>query len=68
LVDCRDKVRHDRLVGFRGQAELSNPTIMNWAKYLRSEAKDRRLAIMDTTERSIEACVADLLNRFGSRA
>ena len=37
LVDCDDEARRARLVG-RGQAELANEQMMNWARYLRDEA------------------------------
>jgi len=38
LLECAPAVRHARLVGPRGQPELSNPQMDSWAAYLRGQA------------------------------
>ena len=48
LFDCSDNVREDRLVN-RGNPELVNQDMMNWAKYLREESKKRGDIIIDTS-------------------
>ena len=49
LVDCSDEERHARLTGYRKQPDLSNPSMYEWAAYLRGEAKHNQLHILDTT-------------------
>ena len=57
LVDCDDETRRHRLVGERAQDELANPTMMNWARFLRNEAVQRGHEILDTSRLDVEACV-----------
>ena len=57
LVDCDDATRTRRLAFHRGSPDLANTTMMNWAMYLRDEAKQLRCTILDTTLTSLEACV-----------
>ena len=57
LVDCDDATRTRRLVTNRGQPELANPDMMNWAAYLRREAKEGGHDVLDTTHLSLEKCV-----------
>ena len=57
LVDCDDETRRHRLVGERAQDELANPTMMNWARFLRDEAKQRGHEILDTSRLDVAACV-----------
>jgi hypothetical protein len=58
LVDCDDAVRTERLHLDRLQPELANPTMMNWARYLRREAVETGAEILDTGVLSFEDCVA----------
>lgn len=67
LVDCDDAVRDERLRGPRGQPELSNSEMMNWARYLREEALDANLEILDTTERSLDESVEFLATKLGCK-
>lgn len=57
LVDCDDATRARRLVTSRGQPELANPEMMNWAAYLRREAKEGGYDVLDTTHLALETCV-----------
>ena len=57
LVDCDDETRRHRLVGERAQDELANPTMMNWARFLRNEAVQRGHEILDTSRLNVDACV-----------
>ena len=57
LVDCDDATRTRRLVTERRQPELANPEMMNWAAYLRREAKNAGCDVLDTSEVSLEHSV-----------
>ncbi len=48
LFDCTDEIRKQRLID-RGQPELANDQMMNWAKYLRTETLSRNYKILDNT-------------------
>lgn len=61
LFDCNDKVRSARLVG-RGQPELANEQMMNWAKHLRDSVPEYpKAAILENSELTIEETKAILL-------
>ncbi len=64
LVDCDDATRIERLELDRGQAELANPTMMNWARFLRDEAAQHGYEILDTSIHSINYCVEEIRQRF----
>jgi hypothetical protein len=49
LVDCDDKVRHERLHQERNQPELVNDNMDNWSNYLRNQAIEKNVPILDTT-------------------
>jgi hypothetical protein len=49
LIDCSNSVRHARLHQGRNQPELVNDTMDNWADFLRKEAKDKKLSVIDTS-------------------
>jgi len=57
LLECAPAARHARLVGPRGQPELSNPQMDSWAAYLRGQADDLNLPVIDTTNLGIDAAV-----------
>jgi dephospho-CoA kinase len=57
LVDCDDETRTHRLVTHRHQPELANPTMMNWAAFLRREAQAGGYEVLDTSKVSLEASV-----------
>jgi dephospho-CoA kinase len=62
LVDCDDATRTRRLVAERRQPELANPTMMNWARFLRDEAERGGHEVLDTSAKSLDMCV-DLICR-----
>jgi energy-coupling factor transporter ATP-binding protein EcfA2 len=57
LVDCDDKTRTHRLLTHRNQPELATTTMMNWAAFLRREAREGGYEVLDTTSISLEATV-----------
>ncbi|HNA62508.1 MAG TPA: AAA family ATPase [Rhabdochlamydiaceae bacterium] len=63
LFDCSDDERKKRLVS-RGQANLADENMMNWARYLRKECQDRGYIIIDNTPMQIEETVSQLLTHL----
>jgi GTPase SAR1 family protein len=63
LIDCDDATRTARLHLDRTQPDLANPTMMNWARYLRDEAHQFGAEILDTSHKSLEESVA-ILKRY----
>ena len=59
LLECSPAVRRERLVE-RGQAQLANRRMDGWSDYLRREALDLGLPIVETTALTV-ARVADAL-------
>ena len=59
LLDCSAAVRRHRLLE-RGHPELASDRMESWAAYLRAEADDLGLRVVDTSDLSIDA-VADVL-------
>jgi hypothetical protein len=66
LLDCAPEVRAARLCGPRGQPELATARMDAWAAYLRGQADALGLAVIDTTELTVEA-VADRLAELVGR-
>jgi hypothetical protein len=64
LVDCDDATRTARLHGDRSQPELANPTMMNWARFLREEALEIGVETLDTSDKSVGQCVDHLAARL----
>lgn len=60
LFDCNDEVRSKRLID-RGHPELVNPDMMNWAKYLREEAKNLGAKIIDNSNQTEAESVEEFL-------
>jgi thymidylate kinase len=61
LVDCDDETRARRLTLQRGQPELANPTMFDWARYLRIEAASGGYPVLDTSNLSLEESVERVL-------
>ena len=57
LLDCDDQTRARRLTQDRSQAELANPDMMNWARFLRREAEQQGARILDTSQLSLDEAV-----------
>lgn len=53
LIDCDEKTRAHRLTTLRGQPELVNDDLRNWAAYLREEAKAQHVPVVDTSHLSL---------------
>jgi dephospho-CoA kinase len=57
LLDCDDATRTQRLCSDRLQPDLANRDMMNWARYLREEAEEADVKILDTGRLPIAECV-----------
>lgn len=65
LIDCSDEVRRARLTE-RGQPELADQNMMNWATYLRREAEAGGHQIVDTNDLSVATSADQILAMFDS--
>jgi hypothetical protein len=65
LVDCDDATRQRRLQTERGQPDLANPTMMNWARCLREEALAAGSEILDTGRIPFPDCVNHVCRYLG---
>lgn len=65
LVDCADEVRKERLHG-RGQPELDNDRMTNWAKYLRDDCGSRGCKIIDNSMLTLEESLTEFKRFVGS--
>ena len=68
LVDCDDVTRSRRLSLEREQPELASETMMNWARYLRREAKGSGCEILDTSALSLDQCINHVIARLRGNA
>lgn len=57
LVDCDDESRTRRLVQDRQQPELASVLMKTWATYLRDEASEANVEVLDTALMPIAECV-----------
>ncbi|MGM4909398.1 AAA family ATPase [Rhizobium sp. 768_B6_N1_8] len=64
LIDCDDETRTRRLSIDRGQPELANPDMMNWAAFLRNEASAYGCKILDTSNLTLEQGVELVLREL----
>lgn len=60
LLDCSDEERKRRLSD-RGQKELADENMMDWARYLRSVCKENKYQIIDNTILEPNATISQLL-------
>lgn len=66
LVDCSDRTRYARLEVERGQPHLASGRMMNWARYLRNEAEQQHLFVLDTDRHNPGECVHLIEKQLGS--
>lgn len=56
-MDCSEEVMGYRLTHKRGQPELLTDDMRNWLKFLRNQAKQMGVEIIDTTKLSNEEVI-----------
>ncbi|MBI1361160.1 MAG: hypothetical protein GC155_12865 [Alphaproteobacteria bacterium] len=64
LVDCDDETRTRRLRTFRNQPELASRDMMNWAAFLRREAREGGYEVLDTSGKTLEESVDHVCARL----
>lgn len=64
LVDCDDDTRSRRLELERQQPELANAEMMNWARYLRRQARLAGVPILDTSALTLAESVESVMERL----
>jgi GTPase SAR1 family protein len=68
LIDCNWKIMRERLVYNRQQPELVNQNMKNWATFLRKQARQKSLPIIDTSNQTLEQVqVMELLMQYFHR-
>ncbi|MEM9836970.1 MAG: AAA family ATPase [Bacteroidota bacterium] len=63
LFDCSPTVMQNRLIQ-RGQPELYHQDMINWLNYLRKDAKERKIKIIDTGNASIDEIGQELIKEL----
>jgi len=61
LLDCDWETRSARLIHARNQPELANPEMKNWSNFLRNQARQKGIRIVDTTRQSVQAVADELI-------
>ena len=64
LIDCEDAIRTERLNLNRHQPELANQRMMDWARFLREQARHQGVPILDRTDLAIEESVGVVRSYF----
>jgi len=54
LIHCDHSIRHNRLHQNRKQPELINKDMDNWSNFLKKQAQERSIKILDTTLMSVD--------------
>lgn len=67
LLECSPEMRRRRLAG-RGQADLADERMEEWAAYLRGEADELGLLVIDTSDLTVDALADALEAAAGIRA
>ena len=62
LVHCDNETRHQRLYQDRNQPELVNDQMDNWAEFLKKQAINKNIMILDTSLMNTEEMVINLNN------
>ena len=52
LIDCKSEVMAKRLITDRNQPELVNENMLNWLNFLRNQAKENKIAIIETSNKT----------------
>ncbi|KAA3637619.1 MAG: hypothetical protein DWQ02_06445 [Bacteroidetes bacterium] len=54
LLDCSEAEMKRRLIEDRNQPELANPDMSNWLRFLRNQASEKKIPIIDTTGMTVD--------------
>ncbi len=61
LLDCDWDIRSRRLIHERKQPELATAEMKNWADFLRNQAKQKDIIIIDTSNKSPRAVADEII-------
>ncbi len=64
LVHCDDALRHKRLLHDRKQPELINADMDNWSQFLKKQATDKGITIVDSGVMGTDDMVISILERL----
>lgn len=64
LMDCSEAEMKRRLIEDRNQSELANPDMSNWLRFLRNQASEKKIPIIDTTQRTIDQTANLFISKF----
>ena len=64
LIDCDEEEMERRLKDERNQAELANQNMRNWRKYLRQQAENLGVPIINTTRKNKESVFEEFVKIF----
>lgn len=67
LVECGDYTRDDRLIHLRRQPELANESMRGWSLFLRREAQEAELEILDTGHCTLAESMARIVGCLESQ-
>jgi len=68
LIDCEHQEMKRRLIEERKQPELANEAMSNWLIHLRVKATQHQIEIIDTTRKTIEESVNQVLKFLNNMA
>ncbi len=64
LLDCSEAEMKRRLIEDRNQPELANPDMSNWLRFLRDQASEKKIPIIDTTQRTVDQTANHFISKF----
>ena len=64
LIDCEEETMMKRLRKNRNQPELANQDMRNWLQYLRNQAQDLSIDVIDTTHLTPDGSIDLLLEKI----
>lgn len=68
LIDCNENVMAKRLLKYRNQPELVNENMKNWLLYLRNQATDFEIPIIDTSNKTKDEVTKKFMKILGNNS
>ena len=67
LLDCDWDIRAARLIESRREAELATPEMKNWSDYLRNQAQQQKITVIDTTTKTSKEVAKEIIELLPHR-
>lgn len=64
LIDCKKEIVEKRLIEERKNPNLANVEMWNWMNFLRKEAYDENVSIIDTTNKKIDEVATEIVTKY----